>query len=212
MQAAPAAEREAATDHLARLWLAQPVPSARADVRAASVLARHGDRRQEARLRAGLGVPLTANEAAAGLDVLGVDVCGAVGPLLEGNVAAGTDAAMLVLGARADRAPEAIPCTEQVVHAAANPSLPGALRARLVSWVSRDRGPAWKNRYATYIADKAPAVRAAALLASAKRGGGRPEMYRLVEFLHDPAVEPAGRRRPVSCAPPATRPSTSSTS
>jgi hypothetical protein len=40
--------------------------------------------------------------------------------------------------------------------------------------------------------DKDPAVRGAALLASVRKGAGRPEMYRLAPLLHDKTVEVRG--------------------
>lgn len=189
VRAVPTADLERATDQLARLWLAMPVASAQADVRAAAALARLGDHRQEARLRAGLSVPLSAVDAAGGLEALGVDVCATISPLLRSSASVSVEAALAVLAARAAQRPDAVPCAAEVIRDAANPAVNPALRARLVAWVSRDRGPEWKTRYAAFMADKAPAVRAAALLASAKRGGGRPEMYRLFAYLHDPAVE-----------------------
>ena len=189
VQTVPSSDLERATDQLARLWLSLPVASAQADIRAAAALARLGDRRQEARLRAGLAVPLTALDAARGLEALGVDVCAAVTPLIRSSVSAQVEAGFAVLAARAAQRPEVVPCATEVIGDATNGGVSPAVRARLVGWVARDRGPAWKNRYAAFMADKAPAVRAAALLASAKRGGGRPEMYRLFAYLHDPAVE-----------------------
>jgi hypothetical protein len=42
------------------------------------------------------------------------------------------------------------------------------------------------------IEDKEPAVRGAALLASVRKGAGRPEMYRLAPLLHDKTLEVRG--------------------
>jgi len=191
VSAAPADEREAATDRLARLWLAMPVPSVQADVRAASALAHLGDHRQEGRLRAGLAIPQTAVAAADALQGLGADVCGAVGPLLHGSNAVSAQAGLSILDLRASKEPEAVPCASLVSQTVGDPAVNAAVRARLVPWVARDRG-AWKGRFAALIVDKSASVRAAALLVSVKRGGGRPEMYRIVEFLHDPSAEVRG--------------------
>jgi len=178
-----------ALDRFARLYLSRSMPDPLLDTAASVALAGAGDKVQADRLRAALGSRATVQLAARGLQKLGIDVCDVVRAPLEGAVAFDRDTAF-----EAVRAVVA----DGMSIAACRPSLETIVKdgkqaraTRLAAFELLDAHFAAELRplLTVLMADKDGAVKGAAVLASVRKGAGRPEMYRLAPFLRDKAVE-----------------------
>jgi TonB family protein len=173
----------------ARAWLAKQSREPGADIEAAAALARLGDTRQVDRLRAGLAFPATASTAAAALHATRVDVC----PLVRANLTTGDPAARLlaasILGQAGDALPEQSPCAQALAANAGDRKQPGSVRAAALQTLGVLSEATAQRLWPALIKDGDAAVRAAAISASARPGGGRPALYRLIPFLRDPSVD-----------------------
>ena len=178
-----------ALDRFARLYLSRTVPDPLLDTAASVALAGAGDKVQADRLRAALGSRATVQLAARGLQKLGIDVCDVVRAPLEGAVAFDRETAF-----EAVRAVVA----DGMSIAACRPSLEKIVRdgkqarpTRLAAFELLEAHFASDLRplLTVLMTDKDGAVKGAAVLASVRKGAGRPEMYRLAPFLRDKAVE-----------------------
>ena len=179
----------AALDRFARLYLSRTVPDPMLDVAAAVALAEAGDRAQVPRLRAALGSRPTAELAAQGLRALGIDICDAIRePLRTGSVQAreiAISASRFVARAGADISA----CRPALATIVADPRQPTAIRLSALDTLVTFAPVVARPVVMAALEDKDPALRAAAVLASVRKGAGRPEMYRMAPLLHDKSVE-----------------------
>jgi TonB family protein len=173
----------------ARAWLSRLNPDAVADVDAAAVLLRLGDLRQIERLRNGLGWAATAPTATAALRAARVDVC----PLVRERLAAGGAGARLLamnnLREAASPLPESSPCAQALAAAAADARATGAVRAAALQTLGMLSEGSAQRLWPAMIKDSDQLVRAAAVSVSARPGGGRPALYRLIPFLRDSSAD-----------------------
>jgi len=178
-----------ALDRFARLYLSRSMPDPLLDTAASVALAGAGDKVQADRLRAALGSRATVQLAARGLQKLGIDVCDVVRAPLEGAVAFDRDTAFEAVRAVAASGTNIASC---------RPSLELILRdgkqaraTRLAAFELLDAHFAAELRplLTVLMTDKDGGVKGAAVMASVRKGAGRPEMYRLAPFLRDKAVE-----------------------
>jgi TonB family protein len=173
----------------ARAWLRRPQPDPVTDGRAASVLARAGDRGQVPRLRRALGRRETVVAAAAALRTLNVDVCPLVREALGDRDPGVRQIAVQALGAAGGGLPSSSPCVQVLGAMVQDHTLDGeqrALAARAVAAASIDGA---RHLLSSVLGDEAPAVRAAAVSLLARPAGGRPALYRWLPFLHDPDID-----------------------
>jgi TonB family protein len=184
----------AGLDRFARLYLGRTVPDPVLDVAASLALAEAGDQSQAPRLRAALASRSTAPMAAAGLRKLGIDVCEVVREPLQGGSPSARTIALEAVRSAAEAGADLGACRTALAGNVADPRQPTAVRLQaldtLVAFI-----PAAAARPVIMAAlenDKDPVVRGAALLASVRKGAGRPEMYRLAPLLHDKTVEIRG--------------------
>jgi TonB family protein len=180
---------DAPLDRFARLFLARSIPDPVLDVSAAEALASVGDRGQTDRLRGGLGSRATAGIAARGLAHLGIDVCAAVEPALDGGARPARELALEILRARAGEGADVAHCLPSLSRLLGDPTQPSALRLAALDTIVHHVPAGARAAIAVAMHDKDPALRGAGVFASVKKGGGRPEMYRLAPMLHDRAVE-----------------------
>ena len=173
----------------ARAWLARQNVDPMADVEAAAMLARFGDGRQVDRLRAGLVFPDTVKTALSALHALKVDVCRLVLPqLLSGDTPARLLAASVLRDA-GDALPEQSPCAQALGTVSTDAKVPGNVRAVALQTLGALSEATAHRLWPALIKDSDGLVRAAAVMASARPGGGRPALYRLIPFLRDPSVD-----------------------
>jgi TonB family protein len=179
----------AALDRFARLYLSRTVPDPMLDVASAVALAEAGDRAQVPRLRAALGSRPTAELAAQGLRALGIDICDAIRePLRTGTIQAreiAISASRFVARAGADISA----CRPALATIVADPRQPTTIRLSALDTLVTFAPMVARPVVMAAIEDKDPSLRAAAVLASVRRGAGRPEMYRMAPLLHDKTVE-----------------------
>lgn len=180
---------DAPLDRFARLFLARAIPDPILDVSAAAVLAEVGDRSQVDRLRGGLGSPATAAIAARGLERLGVNVCDALEPTLASGSRLSRETALETIRGRAAAGADLAPCLPSLNRLFGDHAQPSSLRLAAFDLIVRHVPAGAKAAIVSAMQDKDPAVRGAGIYASVKKGGGRPEMYRLAPMLHDRAVE-----------------------
>jgi TonB family protein len=181
----------------ARMWLRRPLLDPVADVHAAAILARRGDARQIDRLTAGLRRKDLAEVAGKGLAALKVDVCALVNETLLTGTATEREAAMIALqeGAPDHSGAIAAPCMRAITTTAADGTLPSATRVLAIEALARTpSGDATAAAsvvplLAAALKDRDPGVRAAAILATAQPGGGRPALYRLLPLMRDRAPQ-----------------------
>lgn len=178
-----------AMDRFARLYLGRTFPDPVTDVAASVALAETGDRAQVPRLRAALTSRATSALAAKGLQKLGVDVCEAVREPLVGGATFAREIAVEAVRSAAVTGTSIAGCRSSLAATVADGKQPIALRlAALDLLVTYLPVPSRPVVVAT-MADKDLTLRGAAILASVRKGAGRPEMYRLAPMLHDKAVE-----------------------
>jgi HEAT repeat protein len=169
----------------ARTWLQRKLPDRAADANAAAALARIGDRRVVDRLRPALAYADTVVVAAQGLAALKVDVCPAVEPTLKARDPEAFEIALTAL--REARVAPGSPCLATLAAVVDDEAAPKSLRASaLRAFAALDREAA-KKRVISFLGDKSAELRAAAVTALARPGGGRPMMYRLEPMLKDPS-------------------------
>jgi TonB family protein len=191
LKAAPPQDAADPLSAFAEAWLAHPNPDPIADGEAAAVLARRGDARQIARLRVALGNRETVADASSALHALKVDLC----PLVRDALMEPRDPEARELGVLALAAPgqpplaPSSPCAQALEALALDPRATGRLRALAAGALVASLGEAARPMLAHAIKDENPTLRATALLLSARPGGGRPVLYRLLPFLHDPSIE-----------------------
>jgi HEAT repeat protein len=172
----------------AREWLARPQLDPAADATAAAALAKTGDRRQIDRLRAALARRESVTIAVAGLRSLKVEICGAVNDLLRDGKAGTNELAVMALRA-ADSSSERVRCADTLAVIAGDRATPPAVRASALE-LAAEAAPDGARALLTEAAkDKETLVRAAAVLASSRPGGGKVALYRLAPLLRDPAPE-----------------------
>lgn len=172
----------------ARSWLARPFSDRVADANAAAALARLGDPRQVERLRPALARADTVVVAARALASLKVDLCGQLDPVLRARDPAAMEVALTALREAGPAAPGAA-CLATLASIVDDEAAPKPLRAEaLQTFASLDPAGA-RKRTINLLDDRSPALRAAAALAFAHPGGGRPALYRLEPMLKDASVE-----------------------
>jgi TonB family protein len=180
-----------AMDRFARLYLGRTVPDPVLDASASLALAETGDRVQVARLKGALGSRATVKLAAKGLQRLGVDICDAVHDALLGTAAMARETAfeaVRVVATTSAGIATCRPALETLVRDGKQPQMVRLEALELLTANFADVRPLVLG----LMSDKDPGVRGAATFASVKKGGGRPEMYRLSPLLHDKAVEVRG--------------------
>jgi len=182
---------EDALDKFARVYLGRTLPDPVLDAAASVALAQTGDKVQEQRLRSALSSRATLKLAAQGLQTLGIDVCGVVAERLAGTAFArdmGLEA-IRTIAAMGSNLATCRPALESLLNDGAQPA---AARLAAFELLAGHLGDGVRPLAMTLVSDKDAAVRGAAILASVRKGGGRPEMYRLAPLLHDKAVEVRG--------------------
>jgi TonB family protein len=173
-----------AMSKFARAWLARPFNDRVADASAAAALAQTGDRRQIPRLLPALANRDTALVAARGLSALKVDLCGQLDPVLRAREPNASDLAMTILRESGPAAPGA-GCLATLAAIVDDETAPKPLRATaLRTFASLDPAAARKPTI-NLLQDPSPELRAAAALAFARPGGGRPALYRLEPMVKD---------------------------
>ncbi|MBC8133401.1 MAG: TonB family protein [Deltaproteobacteria bacterium] len=183
----------AGLDRFARLYLGRTVPDPVQDVAASFALAEAGDRTQVPRLRAALASAPTADLAARGLQKLGVDICETVRETISGGSAAARSIAMGAVRSVAKSGGDIGACRTSLTGTLTDSQQPTASRLlALDTLIAFMPAAAVRPIVMATIEDKDPAVRGVALLASVRKGAGRPEMYRLAPLLRDKAVEVRG--------------------
>jgi hypothetical protein len=181
-----------ALDRFARLYLSRSLPDPLLDTAASVALAGAGDKVQADRLRAALGSRATVKLAAKGLQKLGIDVCDVVRAPLEGGAAFEREMAFEAVRSLADDGISIAACRAPLETVAKDAKQPSATRLAAFDLLLAHLATEARPLVLALMTDKDPAVRGVATLASVKRGGGRPEMYRLTPLLRDKAVEVRG--------------------
>lgn len=194
--AAPGAGPDVASaglDRFARLYLGRTVFDPMLNVAAAFALAETGDRGQVGRLRAALGTRATMEVAAAGLHKLGMNICEVNRDTLATGTAAARELAIDAARVVAEAGGDISACRPSLTGLLGDARQPAALRLKALDvLVTFTPAATVRPVVMATLEDKDPAVRGAALLASVRKGVGRPEMYRLAPLLHDKAVEVRG--------------------
>jgi HEAT repeat protein len=173
-----------AMSKFAHAWLARPFNDRVADASAAAALAMAGDRKQIPRLTPALANSDTALVAARGLAALKVDLCGQLDPVLRARDPAATDLAMKVLREVGPAAPGAA-CLATLAALVDDEKAPKPLRATALRTFAVLDPAAARRPTINLLQDPSPELRAAAALAFARPGGGRPALYRLEPMVKD---------------------------
>lgn len=189
---APADGEAAALDRFARLYLGRSIPDPVLNVAASVALAESGDKSQTTRLRAAMSSRPTVELAARGLRKLGVDICEVVREPMETGTAQARDIAIGAARGVAAGGGDIASCRPSLAAVVADTHQPTALRLQALDTLVTFVPTAARPVVMATLEDKDPAVRGAALLASVRKGAGRPEMYRLAPLLHDKSVEVRG--------------------
>lgn len=173
----------------ARAWLSRPFPDAALDTRAAAALARAGDARQAARLRAALGRAETATIAAPALAALKIDLCPLIKPRLRLSDPDGIALGARILSAAGTELPPASPCVAAMSDLFKTATVSGSLRAALLRTLAIVSPSVVRHLALGALGDSDPHVRAAGAETFARPGGGRPSLYRLQPLLKDVSPE-----------------------
>jgi len=184
--------QESAMDRFARLYLGRTVPDPVLDASASVALAETGDRVQVARLKAALGSRATVKLAAKGLQKLGVDICETVHESLLGSAAMARETAFEAVRVAASAGSSIQGCRPALETLAKDGKQPQAVRLSALDILTTNFAGDIRPLVLGLMSDKDAGVRGAATFASVKKGGGRPEMYRLAPLLHDKSVEVRG--------------------
>ena len=187
-----ARDGEGAMDRFARLYLGRTVPDPVLDASASVALAETGDRVQVTRLKAALGSRATVKLAAKGLQKLGVDICEAVHDSLLGSAAMARETAFDAVRVAAATSAGIRGCRPALETLAKDGKQPQAVRLSALEILTTNFPGDVRPLVLGLMSDKDAGVRGAATFASVKKGGGRPEMYRLAPLLHDKSVEVRG--------------------
>jgi TonB family protein len=180
---------EAQLDRFARLYLAGNLADPVLDTLAAAALVQAGDRRQLVRLERGLGSATTAPAAALALHRAGVDVCASLRQALERGETTARSTAIAALRAVAGAGGSIEACAPALATTAADGQQPAPVRLAALETLLAHAPATGRAVVAAAVTDAEPAVRAAAVAASVKKGAGRPEIYRLAPWMHDKAPE-----------------------
>lgn len=181
-----------AMDRFARLYLGRTVPDPVLDASASVALAETGDRVQVARLKGALGSRATVKLAAKGLQKLGVDICESVRDSLLGTAAMARETAFEAVRVAATTSAGIRGCRAPLETLAKDGKQPQAVRLSALDILTTNFPGDVRPLVLSLMSDKDAGVRGAATFASVKKGGGRPEMYRLAPLLHDKSVEVRG--------------------
>jgi len=188
----------------AQAWLERPQPDPATDARAAAALLRYGDKRGRAKAFARIKPALARKEtapiagpalgayAASGASELTpaafCDLAGGAKALREGEPAA-REQAMVLLRDGGVRLPPESPCVKALTDLAGETATPARLRALALATLVATTGSAPGKLVRESMEDKDAGVRAAAAVAFAKPGAGRPALYRLQPLLQDSSPE-----------------------
>src|SRR6185436_10972428 len=112
------------------------------------------------------------------LQTLGIDVCGVVAEPLAG-VAFARDMGLEAIRTIAAMGSNLATCRPALESLLNNGAQPAAARLAAFELLAGYLGDGVRPLAMTLVNDKDPTVRGAAILASVRKGGGRPEMYRL---------------------------------
>ena len=178
-----------ALDRFARLYLSRSMPDPMLDTAASVALAGAGDKVQADRLRAALGSRATVQLAARGLQKLGIDVCDVVRAPLEGSIPFDRDTAFEAVRAVVADGMSIAACRPSLETIVKDAKQPRATRLASFELLQTHFAAELRPLLTVLMTDKDGAVKGAAVLASVRKGAGRPEMYRLAPFLRDKAVE-----------------------
>ena len=178
-----------ALDRFARLYLSRTVPDPLLDTAASVALAGAGDKVQADRLRAALGSRATVQLAARGLQKLGIDVCDVVRAPLEGTVAFDRETAFQAVRALVADGMSIAACRPSLEIIVRDGKQARATRLEAFELLETHFAADLRPLLTVLMTDKDGAVKGAAVLASVRKGAGRPEMYRLAPLLRDKAVE-----------------------
>jgi hypothetical protein len=184
--------QESAMDRFARLYLGRTVPDPVLDASASVALAQTGDRVQVTRLKTALGSRATVKLAAKGLQKLGVDICETVNESLLGSAAMARETAFEAVRVAASSGSSIRGCRPALETLAKDGKQPQAVRLSALEILTTNFPGDIRPLVLGLMSDKDAGVRGAATFASVKKGGGRPEMYRLAPLLHDKSVEVRG--------------------
>jgi hypothetical protein len=173
----------------ARLYLGRTAADPVLNVTASMALAEAGDRGQATRLRQALTSPSAMELAVRGMRKLGVDICEATRETMTAGKAPTRELAVAAVKFAAREGSDIGACLPALTALASDATQPTAARVSALDTVITFLPGSSRPVVMGLVEDKNPAVRGVALLASVKKGGGRPEMYRLSPLLHHKSVE-----------------------
>jgi TonB family protein len=176
----------------ARQWLTRPNLSTDLDTRAAAALALGGDRKQSAILEKSLNLTQVSPIAAVALDRLGADLGALLDRVATSDPASSRTRAMVAaIRAVPTAASRCAGCLEGLVAALRDPRQPAGVRAQMIEILGRfePRPEAVAAALSQALADPAPLVRGAAMLANLPAGHTHVGVLRMAALLHDPAPE-----------------------
>jgi TonB family protein len=153
----------------------------------AAARAAGGDHAGEKRLRQAVEQGQDVETAARGLARLAIPLCPLVKEKLEGPAGEARGAAVAALGFGLERE-----CLPGVLAVANDRSAPESQRVAAAQALGTLDDPDARKTLQGLADDKSPAMRAVALLAGTRPGGGRGAVFRLTGLLHDPAPEVRG--------------------
>jgi TonB family protein len=188
----PKETSDAGLDRFAKLYLSRTVPDPVLNIAASVVLAELGDRSQAARLREAVASRPTMEMAVRGLQKLGVDVCDTVHEALNGGMALARENAIAAMRAGGSIGAEGSRCQTTLAQMVSDSRQATALRLLALDTLVSLAPTSARPIVMAAMLEKDPAVRGAAILASVRKGAGRPEMYRLAPLLHDKVLEVRG--------------------
>ncbi|HEY4185047.1 MAG TPA: TonB family protein [Polyangia bacterium] len=181
-----------ALDRFARLYLGRSVPDPLLDATASVALAETGDKVQIGRLKGALTSRATVRLAAKGLQKLGVDICDAVREPMESGTAMGRETAFEAARVVAASGASIAGCRTKLEALVKDDKQAQSVRLSALDILTTNFRGDIRPLVLGLMTDKDAGVRGAATFASVKKGGGRPEMYRLAPLLHDKTVEVRG--------------------
>ena len=184
-------------------WLQRPQADAVAEARTAAALFRYGDKKTRAkaverlkpalRRKDTLAIVAPALGAVAGATPTDFDaaaVCALIGPT---SISAGEpeqrELALLALRDARVHLPAESPCAKAVNDLVVDTAAHGTLRALAIEALVAGGTPPPAKVVRESMEDRDPLVRAAAVTAFGKPGGGRPALYRLQPLLQDPVAD-----------------------
>jgi len=180
---------QAGLDRFARLYLGRTSMDPVLNVAGWAALAEAGDQAQASHLREALASRPTMEMAVRGLRKLGVDICEATRATLTSGKAAARDAAVSAVRFAHREGADIGGCLPALTATVADTAQPSAVRLLALDTIITLLPGAARPVVMDRLEDRDPAVRGVALLASVRKGAGRPEMYRLAPLLHDKSVE-----------------------